>query len=108
VLIVLASGFGVNAVLASAVGSVAGAIINYLLNYEVTFRSTKRHSEAAIKFAAVAVVGLGINVLAMTVCVDWIHLHYLPSQVVATGLVLLWNFSANRIWTFKDTPQTGL
>src|SRR5262245_28789177 len=34
VLIVMTSGFGVDAVAASAVGSVVGAIVNYLLNYK--------------------------------------------------------------------------
>jgi putative flippase GtrA len=29
-------------------------------------------------------------------------LNYLACQVVATGLVLLWNFAANRLWTFGD------
>jgi putative flippase GtrA len=29
-------------------------------------------------------------------------LHYLPAQLIATGLVLIWTFSCNRIWTFRE------
>ena len=31
--------------------------------------------------------------------------HYLPAQVIATGLVFCWTFTCNRRWTFAiDTP----
>jgi putative flippase GtrA len=29
-------------------------------------------------------------------------LHYLAAQVVATAFVLVWNFAANRLWTFEE------
>ena len=29
------------------------------------------------------------------------------AKVVATGIVLFWNFFANRFWTFKDVDQMG-
>jgi putative flippase GtrA len=32
---------------------------------------------------------------------------YLPAKVVATGFVLLWNFGANRLWTFREVGQAG-
>jgi putative flippase GtrA len=28
--------------------------------------------------------------------------HYLPSQIIATGLVLVSGFVANRVWTFRE------
>jgi len=27
---------------------------------------------------------------------------YIPAKVVAIGVVVLWNFLANRAWTFND------
>jgi putative flippase GtrA len=30
------------------------------------------------------------------------ELGYLPAKVVATGVVVIWNFVANRVWTFND------
>jgi putative flippase GtrA len=101
VLILLVQAFGVAAVPASAAGALIGAWINYVLNYRYTFRSDKKHSEALFKFAVVALLGLLLNTLFMWLGVEVLSLHYLLSQVVTTGLVFIWNFVANRCWTFR-------
>lgn len=104
-LIGLVQGFGVAAVPASAAGALLGAVINYALNYCFTFRSTKRHKDAILKFAIVALVGLVLNTLFMWVGVKLLGVHYLLSQVVTTGLVLVWSFIGNRHWTFHVRPS---
>jgi len=91
-----------DAVLASAAGALLGACINYSLNYRFTFRSTKQHRESIIKFTLVAVVGLLLNTLFMWLGVDLLGAHYLLSQIVTTGLVMIWSFFANRFWTFQQ------
>ena len=100
-LIVLVQIVSVPAVPASAAGALLGAWINYALNYHFTFRSSKRHREAALKFAAIAIVGLLLNTIFMWVGVEVFGAHYLLSQIVTTGLVLLWSFTGNRYWTFQ-------
>ena len=99
-LISLVQGLGVAPVPASVAGALLGAWINYSLNYRFTFRSKKRHRESVAKFAVVATVGLLLNTAFMWIGVDWLGVHYLISQVVTTGLVLIWSFLANRYWTF--------
>ncbi|MCX7176004.1 MAG: GtrA family protein [Proteobacteria bacterium] len=106
-LILLVQGFGMAAVSASAAGALVGAWINYALNYRYTFRSSKQHREAILKFAVVAVVGLLLNTLFMWLGVKIFELHYLLSQVLTTGLVVIWSFAANRYWTFHVDPQSG-
>jgi len=101
-LIALVQLAGVGAVAASAAGALLGAWINYSLNYHFTFRSSKRHRDAVLKFAAVASVGLVLNTVFMWVGVELIGAHYLLSQVVTTGLVLIWSFAGNRFWTFQS------
>jgi putative flippase GtrA len=91
----------VPAVPASAAGALLGAWINYAVNYRFTFRSKKRHRETALKFAAIAVVGLVLNTLFMWVGTEVIGAHYLISQIVTTALVLIWSFAGNRCWTFQ-------
>jgi len=88
-------------VIASAVGFILGAFMNYSLNYRYTFRSTKNHREAMIKFMTVALAGLIINTCVMGVAEHY-ALHYLFAQVFATGLVLVWNFSVNLLWAFRE------
>ncbi len=105
VLMALVRGSGVYAVTASAVGFVAGALMNYTLNYRFTFRSRKCHREAMAKFFSVALIGLGFNTLVMGLAMNFAGLHYLASQLAATGLVLLWNFAGNRYWTFREVAH---
>lgn len=103
VLIALVRGLGVWPTLASAIGFVISAGLNYLLNYHFTFRSQRRHGPAALKFVALAGVGLAINSLLMQLLVEtgW---HYLLAQVCATAVVFLWNFVGNSLWTFGAEP----
>jgi len=89
------------AVPASVAGVTVGAVINYFLNYRFTFNSKKSHKEAMTKFFIVAAFGAIINTALMYVGIHTLHLYYLLSQIVATGIVLLWNFIANKFWTFK-------
>lgn len=88
---------------ASAMGFVLGALINYLLNYHITFASDRPHFDAATRFFSVAGAGLAINTGLMHVQTIWFGWHYLVAQVVATAVVLGWNFIVNRIWTFGDS-----
>ena len=90
-------------VAASAAGATLGACVNYVLNYRYTFRSARRHREALPRFFAVAAAGLLLNTTLMAILIDGLGVHYLIAQIVTTLGVLLWNFLANRHWTFgKD------
>jgi putative flippase GtrA len=100
-LILLASGLGADPVLASAIGFVVGGLISYALNYHVTFRADRHHAVALPMFFAVAGVGFLLNGAAMAFLTKAATLHYLPAQVLTTGLLLVWHFAANRLWTFR-------
>jgi putative flippase GtrA len=99
-LILLVSRFSVDPVLASTAGAVSGALVNYLLNYRFTFGSRQLHRQTLPKFLAVAGLGFILNAALMWFAVRVIALHYLFGQIVATCLVLIWNYMANRHWTF--------
>ena len=90
-----------NPVWSSVIGSMVGALINYMLSYRFVFRSRKRHVQALSQFFTVVGVGLLLNAGIMALAVQKLGLHYLLSQVLATGTVLLWNFAGNRFWTFR-------
>ncbi len=106
-LILLVEAAGVSAVWATTAGFMVGALINYFLNYHLTFKSDKAHHEAMLKFFTVALVGAGMNMLIMYIGVDVLVQYYLLVQVAASSIVLLWTFSANKLWTFseKDTMR---
>lgn len=90
------------AVPATLCGYVAGGLVSYALNRRHTYRSDRPHQEAAWRFAVVATVGFLITWAVMHLLVDRWLLPYLPAQVLTTGLVMLWSFSAHKWWTFRE------
>lgn len=103
-LVALVRGANVGPVAASGLGALLGALVNYRLNYSFTFRSDKRHRDVIAKFLAVAAVGLGLNVALMALLTHLLSLYYLAAQVLTTGTVLLWTFTGNRLWSFRQDP----
>jgi putative flippase GtrA len=101
---------GVQPLLASSVGFVAGAVANYTANRRFTFRSDVDYIAGLHRFAITAGCGLGLNALVMAAGMDLAGMNYMASQVIASGVVLLWNFQANRLWTFSirlaDSPES--
>jgi putative flippase GtrA len=100
VLIVCVEFFGLEAVKASILGYILGGVINYTLNYRYTFLSTGRHWVSAPRFGLVTVMGLLLNALIMHAGVNWLEIHYLLTQIMAVVIILVFSFSANRLWTF--------
>ena len=101
-LIILVEFIYLSPVIATTAGFVVGAIINYVLNYKYTFNSTKNHTEAFSKFAVVAVIGAAMNAFIMQAGLEYFEINYLLVQILATAVVLLWNFFINKIWTFAE------
>ena len=87
-------------VVATTLGFAVGAAINYILNYRITFDSDKQHREALTKFLIVAAAGAVLNAGIMSAGLKIVDIHYLLIQLLATGIVLILNFSANKYWTF--------
>ncbi|MFO1325475.1 MAG: GtrA family protein [Burkholderiales bacterium] len=87
-------------VAASTAGFVAGALVNYGLNHRYTFASQRAHRHALPRFAAVALLGLFVNAAVLALVLAVAGPHYMIAQVVATGVVLVVGYQANRLWTF--------
>ena len=102
ILIILVQGFNFMPTLASGLGFGVSALANYWLNYQWTFTSQKRHSEALTKFFLIAASGLFINTIIMYIGTELVIFNYIVVQIIATGVVLLWNFSGNYLWTFRE------
>ncbi|MDB5652385.1 MAG: polysaccharide synthesis protein GtrA [Hyphomicrobiales bacterium] len=106
VLIALVEYFSVPPVEAALAGYICGGVTSYLLNRRHTFQSDKSHGEAGWRFATVAGVGFMLTWGIMYVSVERAELPYLAAQVLATGIVLVWGFLANKLWTFA--PVNGI
>lgn len=99
-LIVFVEWLSMKPIIASALSYGLSTLFNYRLNYSFTFQSNVRHQTAFARFITVAAIGLALNTLLFGLVHEVIGWHYLLAQVVATGLVLVWNFLANNYWSF--------
>lgn len=99
--LVLGVELGGGPVISSTLGFIIGALINYALSYYYIFRSHSSHARTIAKFFTVAILGLGLNTLVLSSAIYGLRLHYLVGQVLATGIVVIWNFVGNRCWTFR-------
>ncbi|MCB1933540.1 MAG: GtrA family protein [Candidatus Accumulibacter sp.] len=102
VLYALVSLLGLGPLAGSSLGALAGALVNYGLNYRLTFRSRRKHRDALPRFAVVAGGGWLLNGALMAILLSRLDIHYLLVQVIVSGIVLVWNFLANRFWTFSE------
>lgn len=93
-------------------GLVTALITKFFLHRYWVFREQADTNKAAertkfVKFIIVSVIGIGLNngvifLLSLT-SITWTLWFYF-SKVIATGIVLIWNFFANKFWTFKKQP----
>jgi len=117
----LATILGVNSILASAISFSLAVINNFILNRIWTFpesRSTPALKQL-VQFSIVSVIGLAIRIPMFA----WLEKQLIPlaanlhqqvpsptfighnvSLAIVILIVMLWNFIANRYWTFKMVP----
>jgi putative flippase GtrA len=98
---------GMEETLASSIGYAAAAVLNYLLNRRLTFASDVAHRRAAPRFIVVAGTGLGVNALLLGLFSYVLRLPLLPSQILATAGVLVWNYLGHARWTFREESDHG-
>ena len=99
----LIHGLAMNPVLASGIGFVISAVFNYWANARFTFRSGTGHDQSLPRF----IVTLGAACLINEVVLyGLIHLgvSLILSQIMATGVVFIWNYTINAVWTFRKPP----
>jgi putative flippase GtrA len=81
------------------------ATSSFILNKYWTFKNfEKKIKTQYIKFAVVNVVYFFLNNAIVFVSVHYLGFYDLLAKVMAVGIGLFWNFTANRYWTFKPIP----
>jgi len=84
--------------LAAAVSFSAGLLVGYVLSVTAVFkfRRLKNQSLELASFTAIGLVGLGINLAAISFGVRYLGAHYLVAKCGAAALTFIWNFAARR------------
>jgi putative flippase GtrA len=100
ILFSLHKGLNANLVLATSVGAFAGAVLNYFINYFYTFNSQRGHFLASSSFILIACTGLALNAMVVSLAFYLLALSAISAQISATAVTFVWNYQANRRWTY--------
>jgi putative flippase GtrA len=92
----------VNRYIANTLGFIFAASSNYFFNKLWTFEdTTDNYSSQYLSFVGIAVIGL----LLSNGIIYFLHQYkkqpFYFSKLLAVGIVVLWNFSLNYLFTFK-------
>lgn len=86
---------------ANAIGFTVAATTNYMLNRVWTFESKNPHIAMEFsRFFIIALIGLGINSAIIYLMNGKFKVNFYLSKLVATAIVMLWNFLINAYFTF--------
>ena len=98
--------------LANGLGFALGATSNYILNRKWTWRSDNPNMrDEFLKFFGVSLAGLGLNTFVVWFCLSVGGLgftlfeiyvsEFWVAKVIATAVVMVWNFFVNNFFTFR-------
>jgi len=95
---------GVNFIAANIFGYILGVLNSYYWNKNWVFKvdSKQNYNNVFIKFILVNLITLLINTIILYILVEYSHIHHLISQIFATGIGMVVNYSINKIWTFNN------
>ena len=99
---VLKEKFKINKYISNSIGFILAATSNYMLNRYWTFHSgNKQVATEYLSFMLIALAGLSINNLVIFLLNDKLKLNFYFAKVLAVGVVTIWNFGMNYLFTFK-------
>ena len=124
-LLTLAPYFDGHQTFAKIISFTVAVINSFILNTIWTFRAEtkeglsgsseeklKKGSEFFIKFAVVSLIGLSLNTIVFSLVKGYLPTSFsggmskLISLVFASGAAILWNFFANKYWTYKQADSS--
>lgn len=98
ILIALTEIVGVNYLFSSAISFSISVIVNYILSLSFVFDTEKGNNLKNFSlFIVLSVIGLGINQLLMWIGVEILGIYYMISKIIATGIVMLYNFITRKV-----------
>lgn len=89
-----------NEIVSGGLSFVISLIVNYLLSMKLVFKTKEGVSKTKeiVIFVVTSVVGLLINILMMYLGTEVWFINYLLVKVIATAIVMVWNFVTKKIF----------
>ena len=91
-----------NQYVANSTGFLCAVLSNYALNRVWTFHSQDPSVAVQFsKFLVIALIGLGLNNAIIYFLNERRKINFWMAKLIATGIVMVWNFGANVLFTFN-------
>ena len=97
---------GLHYLIAGVISFIVSVTFNYIASIKWVFDAKKQTKKEFILFVVLSAIGLGINSLIMYIGVDKMGIHELLMKLVATGIVMVYNFITRKI--FLENHDKGL
>ena len=90
----------INVLLSAAIAFTVSVIFNYILSIKWVFDVNKEKDSRKnfIIFIIFSIIGLGLTELIMWFGTDIIKINYLIVKIIATGIVMIFNFITRKIF----------
>lgn len=108
IMIALTELVGINYLISSGISFTISVIVNYILSITMVFQPKKdaNKTKEFIIFVILSVIGLGLNQLLMYVQVDLLSIYYMIAKIIATGIVMVYNFISRKIFIEDHSKDT--
>jgi len=100
---------------AATLGFSFAVVHSFILHHFWTFQvESKKYKFLFVKFLIVSLVGLCCTLFLMFGFVHILGIYYMVAKICTSAIVLVWNFLANKYWTFQvsvrraDIPEVFL
>ena len=91
---------GINYLISATISFSTSVVFNYLASMRYVFshrEGMSRRREFTI-FVLLSIAGLLINNICMWAGVELFGIHYLITKIIATAIVMVWNFTTRKIF----------
>lgn len=91
---------GINYLVSATISFTASVVFNYVasMRYVFTHKEGMSRRREFVIFVVLSVIGLLINNGCMWAGVELLGVHYLLTKIVATAIVMIWNFVTRKIF----------
>lgn len=99
---------GRRALVAAPIAFTVSTVYNYILSVKWVFvkRTDTSNKQTFIVFVILSIIALGLNQLIMTVFIEHWNIHYMISKIIATGIVMVYNFVSRKLFIEDHSKKT--
>ena len=91
--------FGIHYLISSVISFSVSVIFNYIMSIKWVFDVNKNQTTKDFAvFMILSIIGLLLNSFIMYISVDLINIHELISKIIATFIVMIYNFITRKIF----------